>query len=125
MLNATTNNNASNLDFYQYAKVESIDAYTLSFKKNSNGVYEAMTVYRKDLENWTYAEVHINDTNMAPYSAAKRNTIIAHEILHGLGLKDLYNSSNSHLLMYGYSNSIPTSGKNMSALENSIIDTKY
>lgn len=126
VLSKTSVNQQSNLDFYQTYKTSGATvASTTSWKKNSSGQYYQMYVYEKDLGNWVYAEITLNDYYMDGYTFAKRETIIAHEILHALGLKDVYKSSNKHLMMYGYAEGIPNSGKNLSNIENNIIKAKY
>ena len=125
VLAKTSSNGSSNLDFYQNYNTSNIIATTSSWKKNSVGKYYQMKTSEKDLGNWTYSEITINDFHMSKYSYAKRETIIAHEILHALGLKDLYSQKNASLIMYGYGSGIPSNGLNLSKLENDVIRAKY
>lgn len=123
ILSDTTDHNHSKLDFYQYSDPDTNTvAYTTSHRKNSSGQYYAMPVYEKNMNDWVYAEVHINDAIMDGMTNAKREVILIHEMLHGYGLKDLYDSRNISSIMYGYSYGTATG---VTAEANTILTEKY
>lgn len=53
---------------------------------------------------------------------AKREVILIHEMLHGYGLKDLYDSRNISSIMFGYSHGTATG---VTAEVNTILTEKY
>ena len=106
VLSQTTSYDASKMDFYQYRNTnDTAVAKTKSFRKNSSGTYYAMPISEKDIYDWVYAEVHINDgriyssTGTQLLSNSKIQAVLIHEMLHGYGLKDLYYSSNKSSIM--------------------------
>lgn len=78
-------NKDSKMDFYQYSLNDGINAYTISYRKNSSGVYYKMPVYEKETYDWVYGEIYINDYIMDKYSNNMRELIIMHEMMHVYG----------------------------------------
>lgn len=70
-------------------------AYTLTYDMNGN----PMEVNEKDLYNWGYVKIMINESIRDSYSFEALVTLVMHEIGHGLGFKDRYDSD--YYLMYG------------------------
>lgn len=123
ILYQTTTYQHSKMDFYQIydTGIQSV-AYTTSWRKNSSGNYYAMPTYEKDMYDWVYAEITLNDAYMDPMTNQKRAAIIIHEMLHGFGLKDLYSSLNKNSIMYGYSSGTATG---VTSDANQILNDKY
>lgn len=123
VLTMTTDNNQSKMDFYQiYSLNTPTVASCSSFRKNSNGIYYQMPISEKDSYDWVYAEIKLNDAKLAEYTATKREKVILHEMLHGFGLKDLYNTINSGSIMYGY---VTGSATELTYESNAVLVTKY
>ena len=120
----TTVNSNSNMDFYQYYSSSSTEpvAKTTSHRKNASGNYYAMPVSEKDTYNWVYAEVRLNDYHMDGLTNTKREAVIVHEMLHGYGLRDLYNNANRASIMFG---SISGTATGLTSDANSILNAKY
>lgn len=103
-------------------------AKTKSFRKNSSGNYYAMPVVTKETYDWVYAEVHINDGRIYSsngtqlLSNSKIQAVLIHEMLHGYGLKDLYNSANRNSIMYG---SISGTATGLTSDANRVLNSKY
>jgi len=126
MLYRTTIQSDSKLDFYQYYSNNNIVATTTCFRKNSSGDYYAMPTYQKDLYDWVYANININDYYMGSsggFTATEKERTVIHEMLHAYGLKDLYNSSNSGSIMYGYFDGNNATGLTSDA--NDVLIAKY
>lgn len=96
VLNITNNYMTSKLDFYQYSAVDRINASASVYRKNSSGNYYNSTS-EKDIYDWVYGEIQINDNYMNNYNNTIREAILIHEMLHVYGLKDI---SNSNSIMY-------------------------
>ncbi|APZ50022.1 hypothetical protein BW721_10505 [Jeotgalibaca sp. PTS2502] len=129
ILSQTSSYNASKMDFYQYRNTnDAAVAKTKNFRKNSSGSYYAMPVVTKDTYDWVYAEVHINDGRIYSsngtqlFSNSKIQAVLIHEMLHGYGLKDLYNSSNRNSIMYGYVSGTATG---LTSDANKVLNSKY
>jgi len=120
----TTNYEQSKMDFFQeYEEYSSYIAYAISFRKNDSGVYYAMDPTEKDLYDWVYGEIYLNDYYLNSMTADKRSTTILHEMLHVFGLKDLYNEANKGSIMYGYGYSRTTTVLTSDA--NQVLNNKY
>ncbi len=123
ILSYTDVNQNSKMDFYQYYDIlDGSAAYTTTHKKNSNGEYYAMFPNEKDVNDWVYAELHINDYLMNNISKTEREKILIHEMLHGYGLKDLYNEANKASIMYGKNGGVASG---VTADANRILNDKY
>lgn len=118
ILNRTYTNSASKMDFYQYSKTDYINAYTMTYRKNTSGNYYAMPVSEKEKYDWVYGEIYINDNYMNNYSTSTREAVILHEMLHVYGLKDI---SNANSIMY-YAT---PNAKTMTKDANDAINKKY
>lgn len=119
----TTNYQQSKIDFYQESEPNAYySAYVITFRKNTSGDYEAMPVYERDLYNWTYGEIWLNDASMVNMSSDHRSATILHEMLHVFGLNDLYYSSNIGSIMYGYDD---RATKIMTSDANQVLNEKY
>lgn len=125
VLNKTTVNQKSKLDFYQYSSNNYVNAYAMRFAKNSSGVYAAITVgSAQSGTNWVYGEVYINDYLMGKYTNTARTNVILHEILHVYGMNDLYKSTNKYSIMYGSSQYF-TVDRNIDSTINAVLNRKY
>lgn len=100
IISRTTVKSSSKIDFYQKYINDGTVASTSVFRKNSSGVYYAMPISEKEIYDWVYGEIRLNDYYMSGYTNAKRDKVVIHEMLHVYGLKDLYQSSNSGSIMY-------------------------
>lgn len=123
VLSYTGYNQNSKMDFYQYYDVKDDSAaYATTHRKNSSGEYYAMFPNEKDVNDWVYTEIHINDYLMNNIDNTKRETILIHEILHGYGLRDLYNDANKASIMYGRDGGVASG---VTADANRILNDKY
>lgn len=121
----TTNYMSSKMDFKQEYVQNTINAKTSSHRKNSSGVYYAMNVYDKDIYDWVYATVTINDYNMAPMENWQREAVIVHEMLHGYGMRDLTTYANRFNIMSGSSYYWRHNNLSYPNAINSFLNSKY
>ncbi|MGM0867544.1 MAG: hypothetical protein ACQEWF_23105 [Bacillota bacterium] len=122
ILNKTTVNQSSKMDFYQYDAPDNVGAKTAVFKKNASGVYYKMPSATKDNYDWIYGEIKLNDYYLKDFSTTNREKIILHEMLHVYGLKDLYDESNKWSIMYYGTNSTATG---LTSDANAVLNAKY
>jgi hypothetical protein len=122
VISKTTVKSSSKIDFYQKYANDGYVASTSVFRKNSSGVYYQMPVSEKEIYDWVYGEIRLNDYYMGSYTNANREKTIIHEMLHVYGLKDLYDSSNSWSIMYGYSSGTATA---LTSDANAVLNAKY
>lgn len=110
----------SKMDFYQYYNNwtdANINAYAETYRKIA-GQYYRMYTYEKDLYDWIYGDISINDYNMDPYSNNTRELVIMHEMMHVYGSIDI---DNQFSILYRYT---PTCN-GLTSDANSILNDKY
>lgn len=124
VLSRTTVNQQSKLDLHQYTDRwdQGTLGYTELFRKNSSGKYYAMYISELNTHDWVYGEVNINDYYLQHETSAIKEKVILHEMLHVYGLRDLYNTSNRHSIMYW---DIRGSATGLTSDANGVLNSKY
>ncbi|MCR4925689.1 MAG: hypothetical protein K5917_05305, partial [Clostridiales bacterium] len=117
----TNVNSDSKMDFYQYYSNDTVNAYAMCFRKNSNGVYYNCTS-QKDSYDWVYGEIYINDRAMNSYSNNVREIIIMHEMLHVYGCKDI---NNPNSIMHYNNAYFSTKVNGLTSDANQVLNNKY
>lgn len=105
-MSKTTEKSQSKMDFYQYSDANSSTvASTYSFLPGSQ---TPMSVNDKDLYDWQWCKIELNEDQMNAKTPAGRTVTCVHEMLHAFGGKDTYSSDQKWSIMYGYSSRTAT-----------------
>ncbi|WBW97035.1 matrixin family metalloprotease [Oceanirhabdus sp. W0125-5] len=89
-LRQTTNQSASNMDFYTYSKSDNVLGYTQFY---TNATLDPGAPDK----NWYWNKIYLNTATLGSKDGPKKQGVTAHEVGHALGLA--HDNSNPNVLM--------------------------
>ena len=115
------------MDFYQFSTKNppgyEIAGVAKTIRKNSAGKYLSMQPEERDIYEWMYGEVWINDYYMDGFSNKERELVIVHEMLHVFGSKDMYKPTS--ILHYSMDNIRYNGVNGVTSDANNMLKSKY